>query len=79
MKSVCGVLGVLIILMFCIFSRWKRFMMLFTVSIDCYHGDAEKGNTNISILNEWNKSAEKAIAMNPFAFDVAQSHEGKND
>lgn len=39
------------------------------------HADAQKADTNISILNEWNESAEEAFAVRPRSLNVTDRHE----
>lgn len=45
------------------------------VAVDRDHGDAQKGNSDVSVLDEGHKSAEKSFAMHPLALDVPERHE----
>lgn len=39
------------------------------------HADAQKADTNISILNKWNESAEETFAVRPRSLNVTDRHE----
>lgn len=39
------------------------------------HADAQKADTDISVLNEWNESAEEAFAVCPRSLNVTDRHE----
>lgn len=39
------------------------------------HADAQKADTDISILNEWNEGAEESVAVRPRSLNVTDRHE----